>query len=151
MAFNWIVSLSDGQRISYNNLVAEDNKNPWDKITAYLKENNIGKEEKKYITHVELIVNGVRYQSPSLSRNAVFKTSEEIKGFWVFYKSVMNLSGSQEDYVSVSYRLGDYRYFLWVNQQNNVTYTQILNMVNPTLQEEKDFVDIDKFVLSMYI
>jgi len=144
---NWIVSVSDGQRISSNSF--DSNVNPWDKVLEYLRKNLDINQEKKYITHVELIVNNVRYNSPTLSKNSLFLSSEDFGKFWIFYKHVSDLAGGnrKDNYTGLSYRLGDYRHFLWVNEKNNFSYSQILNVVNPHSKIEKQFSDIENSVI----
>ncbi len=145
MDWNWVVSFNDGQRIAASNLLQNNSKeNPWEYVLGYLKKNptNVNGGDKK-ITHIELIVRGARYNSPSNSKSSLFY-SEEVKNFWIFYKSLGNLNdSSNEEYVAYSYRLGDYRHFFWVNTSNNNCYAQILNVKNPQTNTEKDFAMIE--------
>ena len=127
----WIISLSDGQRLSEDTLKDqlgnETNLSPWLLVMDYLHKN-----PSKEITHIELIVNGKRYNSPSVGKSARFKNDIEPVDFWVCRRMLMFMaggSGSQE-YISISYRVGDYRHFLWVNTQTNETYIELKGLNN---------------------
>lgn len=146
MSYTWVASLSDGQRLSMRDLITDDKLNPWDKVVSYVKKKNLD------ITHVELIVNGRRYNSPSMSKNAKFPTNEKVSGFWIFFRTEANLDPVQEaeEFIAFSYRKGDYRHFFWVNLENSFCYTQIMNVVNPETRLEKDYASIDAFIEKEY-
>lgn len=142
----WIASLSNGQQLSMRELNNGDGTNPWDKVVNYIRKNDL------QITHLQLIVNGKVYNSPSLSRNASFRSNTSIDKFWIFYKHAANLAGDQqsENYIAFSYRIGDFRNFFWVNTHNNFCYTQILNVVDPSTREEEAFVSTEGFIEEAY-
>jgi len=154
--FYWIVSLDNGERLSSKDL--EGGQNPFTKVLEYIRTNVDLKGNKRKITHVELIVNNVRYNSPSLSKRSSFCSNDNLEMFYVMYKdsAVLNTGVAGDNYVAYSYRLGEYRHFFWVNTKNNCCYAQTLNVVNPTngLEEkysmtERDFEETYKKVYNI--
>jgi len=136
MNSKWIISLNDGQRICEETLQRDLREkgiilSPWLYILDYLKSEN------KEITHIELIVNGKRYNSPSKSKGARFKNDGYPDDFWVCRKlAVIGITGmaSQKEYISLSYRLGDYRHFMWIDIQTNDLYIEIKNNEDATVK-----------------
>jgi len=152
MSYNWIVSFNDGQRLSSKDLINGDGINPWDKVLNYLRKNpdNANGNNKK-ITHLQVVVNGIWYNSPTSSKKSGF-SSCEFDSFRIFYKDSAILSGGVESdhYVSYSYRSGDYRHFLWINTENNFCYSQIINVINPRTREEREFAETEKNITASY-
>lgn len=150
MNAQWIVSFNDGQRISSKNLEG----NPWKKILSYLSSNSLNANgENKKITHIELIVNGVRYNSPTLSKKSTFQGTEEIGKFWILYKDTALVGvkdSNAENFMAYSYRLGNYRSIFWVNTKTNHTYQQILDIVNPKNKIEKSFISVEQDIENSY-
>ena len=146
MSYIWIVSLSDGRKFNSKDLIGEDKSNPMMKLVDYLRKNPIDPTGKElYITHMEIVCNGIRYNSPTLSKASMFPGTTEVKNFWVFYNSSSRLDkpGDTTVQVAYSYKCGDYRHFFWVNTSNNFTYSQVLNVVNPKNEIEKHFSHIE--------
>ena len=151
--YQWIVSLNDGQRISSKELLAQDPKaNPWTRVLDYLKNNVNLSGEKKEITHVELIINNRSYNSPSVSKNASFRSSEKFEKFWILQKaSAFIQSGSPGDhYISFSYRVGEFRHFFWVNTKTNNCYVHVLNTINPETNDEKAYSSVEQDIENTY-
>ena len=146
MSYNWVASLSNGQRLSMRDIITEEGVGKWDQVVNYTKKNNVT------ITHIEVTVNGRRYNSPSNSKNASFKSGINPEKFWIYYRQVADLDPvqSEEHYIAYSYRIGECRHFYWVNTNNNFCYAQVLNVVNPTNQEEKNFAGNECFINNMY-
>ena len=147
----WIVSLNDGQQISIDDLLDESRVNPWRKLLDYLKIKDIDGNQ-KYVTLVQLVVNGVVYNSPSLSKVSPFYSGENVSKFWIFFKDIVNFAkgDNTDNFISFSYRVGDYRNFLWVNTKNNFVYTQILNVINPSNKIEQNFSIIEQDIEESY-
>jgi len=144
----WIVSLSDGQQISEDTLQNSlkekgSSLSPWNYLLGYLKDN-----PSKEITHIKLIVNGKTYNSPSKSKNARFENDIYPDDFWVCRKlSIIGITGpsTQKDYISFSYRLGEYRHYLWIDVQTNETYIEIINSTNDQYKVvESEYTEIKR-------
>jgi len=123
--FTWVASLNDGQRISDKSLKERlDEKgskiNPWHYILEYLKNN-----PDKDITHIEIVVNGRKYNSPSKGKHAKFINNVIPEDFWIAYKFISINFSLTSEYISFSYRIGDYRHFTWINLSTNEMYTEI--------------------------
>jgi len=155
MNYNWVVSFNDGQRMNMRSLLQKlepPRNNPWRFILRYLKENPDNADgTKKEITHIELIVNGVRFNTPTSSRNSKFASCFDRK-YWIFGRSSRDIFGGsgEEHLIGLSYRLDGYRLMQWVNTKNCSSYIQILNVENPQSQEEKDFAQIEKTEIETY-
>lgn len=152
MRSQWIVSLNDGQRISQKSLL-NGTDNPWTKLFSYIANNPINPNgDKKVITHVELIVNNARYNSPTFNRNNMFYSSDDVKRFWIFQKATARIAANKmpEDFISYSYRTGDYRHFFWVNEANNFCYSQVLNVVVPVTDLDRHFKGIEQTITKRY-
>jgi hypothetical protein len=127
----WIISLNDGQRLSEDTLKEqignESNLSPWLLVMDYLHKN-----PSKEITHIELNVNGRHYNSPSIGKSARFRNDIEPADFWICRRMLMFMMGGsgQQEYISFSYRVGEYRHFLWVNTQTNETYVELKGLDN---------------------
>ena len=151
--YTWIVSLSDGRRFSLKDLLNDQGENPWDRLIEFINRSKDIDGKPLFITHVEVIVNGRRYNSPSVSKNASFRSSNNlIDKFWIYGQCLADLIGgaSQEEYVAYSYRIGEYRHFFWINVQNNYTYAQIMNVINPTTEEEKSYAMNEQVIERIY-
>jgi hypothetical protein len=143
MSAMWVVSFSDGKRLSMRELFNGDGVNPWDKAIAYRKNNKVE------ITHLNLNVNGKWYNSPSLTGR---HRSTDFSNLWIFYRQSSDIdgNGASENYMCYSYRAGDYRHFFWTNTENNFCYSQVLNIVHPSVKEERDFAGIEKDIERAY-
>jgi hypothetical protein len=152
MSYNWVVSLNDGRRYSMNDLTTPEGRNPMDSLVDILGHNSSLNGDKVKITSVEAIVNNVRYNGPSFGKNSIYKSNENVNRFFVFWKMSADIftGGSAEKYMGISWRLSDYRVFQWINLNNNSSYLQVLNVINPITQEEKDFQVNEGVIESLY-
>lgn len=152
MSFQWNVSLSDGRRVSMKDLEKEG-VNPWHELVNYVKNNKDVDGSPLRMTHLELIVNSQRYNSPTCGKNSIFKSSQEPKYFWIIGTREGFLVGDESnagDFISLSYRIGDYRHFVWVNLATNFVYNQVLNVINPVSLEEKEFIGTESHLVSLW-
>ena len=155
MKWQWIVSFNDGQRVSSKTLLEEDStRNPWTGILNYLRKNpKLIDGKDREITHLELIVNSKRYNSPSKSPHALFQSSsEEPFNFWVFYKNfgTFGQSSNDENFVGISFRIGDYRIINWVSEKTDSSIIQTINTVNPTTKKDKEFYNVEHSIVEEY-
>ena len=152
MSYTWNVSLSDGRRVSMKDLAKPD-VNPWHELVHYVKGAVDVNGAPIRITHLELLVNSIRYNSPSHGKNTLFKSSTEPKYFWILgvSEALMSEQGNgTTDYIGFSYRIGDFRHIKWVNLESNFNYDQVLNVVNPSTLEEKEFLSVEKHLVSLW-
>ena len=129
MSLNWIVSFNDGQRLAASTITEKDQKiNPWHKVIESLKE-----DKDKYITHIQLDVNGKRYNTPTHSMKSAFGGSSSPDNYWVLYREMSYLEPNSAGFpfVGFTYKTGDYRTFFWVSSRDNSTYIQVLNCKDP--------------------
>lgn len=116
---NWIASLSDGRRLTESELtVGRDSA--WTTLKRILEKENV------YITQIQLVVNSRRYNSPSLGKKN--KSLDQVRDLFACRKIRMRMAGSAQagkEYISYSYRLGNFRHFTWVDQSTNETYSEI--------------------------
>lgn len=154
MSWQWIVSFSDGQRVNSKDLIAEDEKrNPWSAVLDYLRKNpKLINGKKREITHLELLVNNKRYNSPTTSLNASFHSSDCFSKFWIFYRSLgyFGKRVDSEDFVGLSFKINDYRIINWVSEKTDTCVTQILNVVNPNNKIEEKFKIIEEDIEKQY-
>lgn len=129
----WIMSLSDGQRLSEDKL-EKDGLSAWTNLIKYLRAN-----KDKEVIQVQLIVNGRRYNSPSRSKNSKFE-SNNVKDFFACRKLGLTIGGGpgkRDTWMSFSYRIGDCRHYFWVNEASNDTYVEVQECDE---KYEKDFI-----------
>ena len=119
---------------------------------GYIRANKNADGSTKYITHVEVMANGIHFQSPTRSKNSSFYSGEEPKLFWVFYKDFAGLmgGGSPETLTAFSYRTGEHRHFVYAQEGNKNVYFQCLNVKNPTSKVEKQFSAIEAGIEQSY-
>jgi len=152
--YQWIVSFNDGQRISSKMLLAKyPKKNPWDYVINFLKKNKYNVDgSRKQITHLELIVNGIRYNGPSVS-NESFSSTNGYSRFWVLQKAGFIFGDGrpkQDHVIGISYRNGSFRYILWVNEMNNDSHMQIINLSDPKTKQDFYFINIEADISKDY-
>lgn len=131
----WIMSLSDGQRLSEDKL-EKDGLSAWTNLKRYLQSN-----KDKEILQVQLIVNGRRYNSPSKSKNSKFE-SDDVRDFFACRKMGITIGGGpgiRDHWMSFSYRIDNFRHYFWVNEANNDTYVEVKKCDE---KYEKDFIVI---------
>lgn len=137
MKNRWIVSLSDGQTIKEDEL--QGKLSPWLQLRNYLLEH----KEKK-ITSIQVVINRVVYNTPSIrnKKNAEFINEGNPDRLWFAKKETMIFFGGwkPESYYGLSYRVGDYRHWLWINTANNETHFEV-KLIKGNEREEK----IEKF------
>lgn len=120
----WFAYLSDGQCVSEKDLYEEDNQtNPWLRMMEYLKKNGIT------VSSVQLIVNGRVYNTPSITNRGKFYCEGEPCNLWCQKRFNAITFGEYEEnlYYGISYKVGDYRHYLWVNVENNESFVEIKN------------------------
>ena len=131
----WIMSLSDGQRLSEEKLT-KDKKSAWTNLVAYLRSH-----KDKYVVQVQLVINGRQYNSPSMSKKAKFE-SNDVRDFFACRKlgiSIGGGGGKRETWLGFSYRMGDCRHYFWVNELSNNTYVEVQDCDE---KYEKDYIVI---------
>lgn len=135
----WIVSLSDGTRLTDEQL--QTDKSAWTNLKAMLE-----RDPNKSIVQIQLIVNGQRYNSPSVSPKAKFQSNAIDNLFACRRKGVVFVGATpgriEDEWISFSYRLNGYRHFFWVNQKTNETYIQVLDCSIPDLAGIEKAADI---------
>lgn len=142
--FYFIVSLDNGERLCSKDFA--EGENPFNKVLEYIRTNIDPNGNKKKITHIELIVNNVRYNSPSFSKKSIFYSNDNAEMFYVMYKdnALLMTGESRDNYIAYSYRLGEYRHYFWVNTKNNCCYAQTLNVENPSSKLEEQFAVVER-------
>jgi len=130
MQANWICSLSDGQSISEKTLLERDpTRSAWLQFLDYLKEN-----KDKKVTSIQLVINGFYYNTPSIAnkKNTKFKNDINPDRLWCSKKSDCIFVGGyqRDDFYNISYRVGDYRHYMWVNLRTNDVSMEVISIYN---------------------
>lgn len=121
-----MVSLSDGQTIVETKLINNGNKlSPWLQLLNYLRKN-----KDKKILSIQVVINGKIYNTPRLQHktNAKFVDSDKPDRLWCSKKASQIFVGgwTYSSSYGLSYRFGDYRHYLWIDEKTNETHTEIV-------------------------
>lgn len=127
MAGKWVIALSNGETIDETKFVGQDKtKSIWVNFLHYVSSNNL------QIRHVKLVVNGIEYHSPTFGADGRFNNDAKAHGFWVNRRAIYTLlgGGGQQDVIEMSWRVGDYRHHLIVDEKSNITWTSTTSINN---------------------
>jgi hypothetical protein len=124
---NWVAYLSDGQAVKQKDLEQEDSTvSPWLKLLQYLS-NHPNLE----IRNIQLISKGRVFNTPSMSHRSNFPNDGNPCNLWCFQKYFRSMSmGSElidddELFMGIAYKVGEYYHYIWVNQENGESFTQV--------------------------
>lgn len=130
---DWKCILSNNQIMASSDFNTKGT-NPWNELIDYCKVNSCS------IMTIYLTVNGIQYRSPVLAKNP-----------WILRKKIITSPGDNtKDYLGFNYRVGDCRILFWVDIQNNFSYSQVFNVVNPSTEEEQAFILTESDILNYY-
>lgn len=134
----WIAYLSDGQVVKQKDLEEVDaTLSAWLQLLKYLNEH-----KELEIRNIQLVVNGRVYNTPSLSTRASFVSDGKPCRLWCYQKVARDIIGgdnSNQHFLGLSYRLGEYRHYTWVDTTTNESYIEICNLDNPREQTIENF------------
>lgn len=137
MSAYWIAYLSDGQVVKQKDLESIDKtRTGWLQLKEYLFYH-----PKLDIRMIQLVVNGRVYNTPSLSPRAT--NDGKPNRLWCYQRYDKIIAGGSEDehFFSISYRLGDFRHYTWVNTLTNESHIEICSVDNPREKVIEDFYD----------
>lgn len=124
----WLAFLSDGQVVRQKDLEdAETKETAWRQLLNYLE-----KHPETTITSIQVIANGIVYNTPSVSKHSIIKNDGEPCNFWCYQKNGLIAYGTDfgkvDHYYGLSYRVGQYRHYLWINTETNETHVEICDI-----------------------
>lgn len=110
MSVEWTAFLNDGRSINDKDLFIPKEDLPFKKLVKYVTKEDLT------INAVTLNVNGIRYNSPSLSERGNFVSAIKPEKFWIFFRDrYLMMQNRSSSFVGLSWKLGDYRTILWVS------------------------------------
>jgi hypothetical protein len=139
MSAKWIVYLSDGQVVKSDELEEIDSsKTAWLQLMDYLRD-----KVELEIRSIQLVINGVVYNTPSISKRASVVSDGDPCRFWCFQKVGRLIYGGADvdHWYGLSYRVGEYRHYTWVNTQTNETYSEVHSILNQRESTIEKFYD----------
>lgn len=121
MRSKWLVSLSDGQTMREDVMLEKDSsRSAWLQLRDYLLEN-----KDKCITSIQLIINGYVYNTPNIVHPKV--NDGHPRHLFFHKRSDLIFAGGNEkdEYYGFSYRVDNYRHYLWINLKGNEVFCEI--------------------------
>ena len=124
----WLVFLSDGQVVKQRDLdELESRDTAWKQLLNYLEAH-----PEITITSIQVIVNGIIHNTPTISKRSEIKNDGDPCNFWCYQKNGMIIYGEDygkaDHYYGLSYRVGSYRTYLWINTENNEVHIEICDI-----------------------
>jgi len=124
----WIAFLSDGQVVRQSELDDLGNrKTAWLQLIDYLQQHS-----EITIQSIQIVVNGIIYNTPTISKYAEKKNDGDPCHFWFYQKHGMivygNDAGKTDNYYGISYRVGKFRHYMWINVDNNEVHVEICDI-----------------------
>lgn len=109
MAAEWTAYLSDGRSINERDLYVEGEELPFKKLVKYCVKNNIS------ITAITATVEGIRFNSPSVSERGNFVSTIKPERFWISYRErFLPIQGIASTFMGISWRVEDTRTTMWI-------------------------------------
>ena len=124
----WIAFLSDGQVVRQKSLdELENRETAWKQLLNYLEQH-----PEITIRSLQVIVNGIIYNTPTISKRSEVKNDGDPCNFWCYQKAGLITfgadAGQQSHYYGLSYRCGSFRHYMWINTSNNEVSIEICDI-----------------------
>lgn len=128
MSAFWIAFLSDGQVVRQKELDELETKDTaWRQLLNYLETH-----PETTITSIQVIVNGIIHNTPTVSKRSEIKNDGEPCNFWCYQKTGLIAYGAEfgktTHYYGLSYRVGQYRHYTWIDTETGQTFVEICDI-----------------------